>query len=188
MDMESLDDFFSEFSEGMMAILAGVVIIITIWFLIETVIPLWSDKTILLVYAFVLLFVGVLAPIAFYISELTVWPDLVGKLITGIAIAIFIVLIIQVVTSHGSSELPEIVFSGLLGLSSSLLMTRGVLVPLLGTERYLERSETFEEDLEEMEENDHEDQLERDFKYNTEKDEEDTFDEEKYPEEENEPW
>jgi len=188
MDVESLDDYFSEFSESILAILAGVVIIITIWFFIEAVIPLWSDNSILLIYAFVLLFVGVIAPIAFYISELTLWPDLVGKLITGITGAIFLVLIIQVITSHDSSKLPEIVFSGLLGLSSSLLLTRGVLVPLLGTETYLERSETFEEGLEETEESDHEEQIERDFEPNTEGDEEEILDGKKFPEEENEPW
>ncbi len=192
--MMDTDKFFSKFSEGILAILAGISIIITISFFVYVVGQFLPDKQWLFVFSLIAVIVGVIAPISFYISELTVWPDLLGKLITGITIALLAVLLVNVYLSYEVGELLRVFLSGILGLFSSLLLVRGVLVPLYGSEVEFESSETIEESFEE----DFEDQMEEDFSTEEESDFEESSvnesfpdqkeDEEKFPEEENEPW
>ncbi len=192
MDME---DFFSESSEGLLAILAGIAIIITISFFVYVVGQHIPDEPILFVFPLVAVIVGALAPISFYISELTTWPDLIGKLVTGITIAILVVLIINMNMSYEVSDLIEVLLSGVLGLSSSLLLVRGVLVPIYGEEMEFESSgssresfgESFDEEIEEDFETEEEDMIEERGSVEDVSTENES-EEEKFPEEENEPW
>ncbi len=177
MDIENI---LSRYSDELLAIFSGIVIIFTIYFFLTVVVPLWSEKSSLVIFSLITLIVGVIIPLSFYISDVTVWPDPVGKMITGISIAIFLILVIHISLSYGTSNLGEVLFSGLLGLSSSLLLVRGVLVPMMGVELEYEGSieeENFEVDDHETNKDEEEPDL---FKEETE--------DEKFIGEEDEPW
>jgi len=194
MDMESLDDILSEFSEGVYALVSGIVIIITIIFFIYAVVPLYEHHSFLVLLSFLSFLVCFSAPIFFRLSEITLIPEVVGWLLAGISIALFGWIIF-----HGGYYLDEGVFSlqyivpcGLFGFASSLPLTKGVLLPLFG-EGELGTFGTdldIEDEFEETEESDYEEQIERDFEENAGRrdEEEEALDEKKFLEEENEPW
>ncbi len=207
MDWENLDDAFSEFSDGMLALLSGIAIIITITFIIYEVWPLLSDQRMIFVFSISALIVSVVASISFYLSSITMLPDVVGKLITGLTVAIFGVILFHVSRTYGISSLPEIVLLGFLGFASALPLAKGVLVPLLGEDTTFEVSGSDEEEFEDIEEEELEgiEGDEDEFEYEIEEDIEGDEDEFEYeidevgedaeePEEEedfsqeNEPW
>ncbi len=132
MDTEAMDDFFSDFSEGMLALVSGIAIIITITFFIYEIIPLFSDEPMVFTFSIFSLIVCVAASISFYLSDITLLPDVVGKLITGLSITIFAVILFHIGNSYGISALPEVVLIGLLGFVSALTLSKGVLIPLFG--------------------------------------------------------
>ena len=192
MDMESLDDLFSEFSEGIYALVSGIVIIITIIFFIYAVVPLYEHHFLIVLLSFLSFLVCFSAPIFFRLSDITLIPEVVGWLLAGISFALFGWVIFHggYYLDEGVLSLQYIIPSGLFGFASSLPLTKGVLLPLFGGGEleHFETERDIEEDLEGTEESDQEGQIEREFEPNDEKDEEDTLDEEKYLEEENEPW
>ncbi len=191
MDLESLDELFSEFSEGIFALISGISIIITVIFFIYAVLPLYENHAFIVLLSFLALLVCFSAPIFFQLSEITLVPEVLGWLLAGISIALF-----GWVIFHGGYyvdvlSLQYIIPSGLLGLASSLPLTKGVLLPLFGGGglEVLESDSEVDEDLEELEEGDDEGQIERDFDESTDGyEEESTLDEERFPEEEDEPW
>ncbi|MFW5945513.1 MAG: hypothetical protein ACOCSJ_02825 [Candidatus Natronoplasma sp.] len=191
MDLESLDELFSEFSEGIYALMSGISIIITVIFFIYAVIPLYDNYAFIVLLSSLALLVCFGAPIFFQLSEMTLVPDVVGWLLAGISIALFGWVIFHGAYYVDILSLQYIIPSGLLGLASSLPLTKGVLLPLFGEGEFevLETESEVDEDLEELEESDDEGQIERDFEERTGGyEEEDTLDDEKFPEEDNEPW
>jgi len=197
MDIESLDDFFSEYSEEVFALLSGIVIIITIIFFIYGVRPLWDPHSLIVLLSLLSFLVCFSAPIFFRLSDMTLVPDVVGWLLGGVSIALF-----GWVIFHGGYYLREVVLtfqyivpSGIFGFLSSFPLTKGVFIPLFGEGDLSafgiesEDEEDFEEEFEETEESEEEGQIERDFEESTGRyEEKDTLDEEKFPEEDNEPW
>lgn len=182
MDLERV---LSKYSQELLAIFSGIVIIFTIWFFIYQVTPLWSENRWLVVFSLVALIMGVIIPTSFYISEITLWPDPVGKLITGISIAIFIILINQVSISYGTTHIGEVLFTGLLGLSSSLLTVRGVLVPMFGIEYEKKEDTEMKAESHVEEKSDEEPDL---FEEEDEVEEKRHEEDEKFLQEKDEPW
>jgi len=195
MNFESIDDLFSEFSEGMLALMSGIAIIITITFFIYEIGPLFSEERTIFMFSIFALIVCIVSSISFYLAEITLLPDVIGKLLTGLTITIFAVILFHVGRSYGISSLPEIVFIGFLGFVSALTLTRGVLVPLFGEEMFLEMSETDEDefsDIDEIEDvGEDEKGMEPAFSEDTEEDEDLEMKGSKNeddPSQENEPW
>ncbi len=184
-----IDDFFIEFSTGTCAFLGGVAAILTGTFLIYNVLPLvGTEHTDIFFYSMGALVLGIFSPLLFYLSDLADIPDAIGKISSGSALTVLIVIVYHVGRTQDLGKwgfpLPEIILSGLLGLMTSLLFTRGVIVPTL-TEEPLGESGWELEEGEEFEEDDFE---EEEFEDESIEDEEFEEDSEKFPEEENEPW
>ncbi len=191
MDLEDLDEIFSEFSEGTLALVSGISIIITIIFFIYAVIPLYENHAFIVLLSFLALVVCFSAPVFFRLADITIVPDVLGWLLAGVSIAIFGWIIFHGGYYVDVFSLQYIIPSGLFGFASSLPLTKGVLLPLFGEGEFetFKTDEGMGEDFEDMEEETYEDQIERDFEEDTEdKDEKDIFDKEEYQEEENEPW
>lgn len=151
MDVEDLDDVFSESSEGLLALISGIAIIITITFFIYEIVPFFSDHPMIFLFSVSSLIVCVVSSISFYLSDITLLPDVLGKLITGLTITIFAVVLFHVGRTYGMSSLPEVVLIGFLGFASALPLARGVLIPLFGEGEVFEVSES-EEEFEDIEE------------------------------------
>ncbi len=186
MDMESLDEILSEFSEGTYALVSGISIIITIIFFIYAVVPLYENHAFLVLLSFLALIVCFFAPIFFRLADITLVPDVVGWLLAGVSIALFGWIIFHAGYYIDTLSLQYIIPSGLFGFASSLPLTKGVLLPLFGTGD-LETLET-EEDFEETEEDEYEGQIHQDFELDNEAEQDENLDEKKYLEKENEPW
>ncbi len=156
MDLEEIDEYLSDMSEGVMALISGIAIIITVTFFIYTIWPLWDQgEGGLFAFSIVALIVTILSSIGIYLSDITFLPDVIGKLLTGLTIAIFGVIIFHVANAYGAGALPEVVLMGLLGFASALPLTKGVLIPLFSEEDFVtigEDIDDFEEGYEEPEE------------------------------------
>jgi len=186
MDLEELDDYLSEFSEGTYALISGISIIITVIFFIYAVVPLYEDYAFIVLLSFLALLVCFCAPIFFRLADITLLPEVLGWLLAGIAIALFGWIIFHAGYYIDTLSLQYVIPSGLFGFASSLPLTKGVLLPLFGEGEL----GTFESELEvdeETEGEEYEDQIERGFE-DRDHDEGDTLEADKFPEEENEPW
>lgn len=146
MNLEDIDEFLSDMSEGVMALVSGVAIIITVTFFIYTVWPLWDQgEAGLFAFSIVALVVTIISSIGLYLSDITFLPDVLGKLITGLTAAIFGVVIFHVANTYGAGALPEVILMGFLGFASALPLTKGVLIPLLGEEEFMTTGEELED-------------------------------------------
>ncbi|GEM_PF-2027282 len=202
MGLEDVDEIFSEVSEEVLALVSGIAIIITIIFFIYAVVPLYEDHSTIVLFSLLSLIVCFAGPVLFRLPEMSSVPEVVGWMMTGITIAGFAWIIFHVGNYIDLLGLKVIIPSGLLGFASSLPLTQGVLLPLLGEgmfemfETDMEEDEFEEEEFEEdeFEEDEFESDLEEDFDEIDEVGdtfeepvEEDTFEE---PEEEEDegPW
>ncbi len=175
MDLEDIENLFSDVSEGVQALISGVALIITLIFFVYAVIPIYGDHPNVVLFSLLSLLVCFLAPFFFRLPDMTLVPDVLGWLLTGIAIAIFGWIIFHAGYYIDILSLGYILPSGLLGFASSLPLTEGVLIPLYGGEV----TGTFKEDLE-AEEDEFEDEFESDFEEDFGEDEveEETFEDE----------
>ncbi len=164
MGLEKIDEVLSDMSEGILALVSGIAIIITITFIIYEVGPLLDDKSGIFAFSLISLLVCVVSSISFYLSDITLLPDVGGKLITGLTLALFGVILFHVGNTYGASELPVVILTGSLGFASSLPLVKGVLIPVFGDEAYLdtEEDESFETDFETGLEEDIEEDVEKD--------------------------
>ncbi|MBS3789807.1 MAG: hypothetical protein KGY66_02720 [Candidatus Thermoplasmatota archaeon] len=132
MDLKEIDEIFSEFSEEVLALVSGIAMIITVIFFIYAVMPLYGDHAIFFWFSLLALLVCFTIPIFFRLSDLTLVPEVVSWLLTGITIAIFGWIIFHAGYYENIRSLSYIIPSGLLGFASSFPLTKGVLVPLVG--------------------------------------------------------
>ncbi len=158
MDLESIEGYFSE---GTLALMSGVAIIVTITFFIYEIIPLFSDRPMIFMFSVIALIVCVISSISFYLFEITLLSDVIGKLLTGLTVTIFAVILFHVGRAYGISSLPEVALIGFLGFASTLPLTRGVLIPLFGHGVSESSGKEFEE-IDEIDE-DEDDELEPDI-------------------------
>ncbi len=131
MDLDDLD-IFSRFSTGTFALVSGLAIIGIITYMIYVIIPI-PDNTVLLfsVLTFVL---GILIPVLFFMEDLVGVMDIVGKLLTGITVAV-----IGWITYHGSTALElngtdlslYIVLPAVFTFLTSLILVKGVIISLM---------------------------------------------------------
>ncbi|MBS3816827.1 MAG: hypothetical protein KGY76_04620 [Candidatus Thermoplasmatota archaeon] len=156
MDLESIDEIFSDTPENVLALVSGIAIIITVIFFIYAVIP----HSGIILFSFLSLLICFSAPIFFRLSDMTIIPDVVGWLLTGVAIAGYGWIIFHVGYYVDVLSLKFVIPSGLLGFASGQPLTRGVLIPLFGGGGYgtvgsdveIEEEEEFEEGEEDLEE------------------------------------
>ncbi|MEF8874591.1 MAG: hypothetical protein V5A88_07985, partial [Candidatus Thermoplasmatota archaeon] len=135
MDLEEIDELFSEVSEEILALVSGIAIIITVIFFIYAVAPLYEVYSDIVLFSFLSLLVCFSAPIFFRLPDMSAVPDVVGWMLTGVTIAGFGWIIFHVGYYIDVLGLKLIIPSGLLGFASSLPLTQGVLIPLLGEGR-----------------------------------------------------
>ncbi len=151
MELKKIEDIFSEMSEGLQALISGVVLIITAIFLIYAVFPIYGDHPIIVLFSILALVVCFLAPVFFRLPEMTLVPDVVGWLLTGVSIAIFGWIIFHGGYFIDIVSLRYIFPAGLLGFASSIPLTEGVLLPLYGersAHMFQEEEDEFEEEFE----------------------------------------
>lgn len=199
MKFGELEEVFSEVSEGVQALLSGISIIIAIIFFIYAVFPLYGEHTNIVLFSILSLFVCFSAPLFFRLPKMSMLPEVIGWLLTGITLAAFGWIIFHATYYIAFSSLGYIVPSGLFGFASSLPLTKGVLMPLYGGER--SESYDIEEEEEEEFEEEFDEEFESDFDEGLEEseEEEETFEEtgqvetsfdeqEEFEEEDEGPW
>ncbi|MFW5907154.1 MAG: hypothetical protein ACOCTR_02215 [Candidatus Natronoplasma sp.] len=180
MDLGDISDPFSDMSEEVLALLSGVAMIITFIFFTYAIVPLYGDHSWVVWFSLLSLFVCFGVPIFLNLSDITLVPDMVGWLLSGIMLALFGWIIFHAGYYEDVLSLQYIIPSGLLGFSSSYPLTKGVLVPLLGEGAWdvFESEEEFEE--EELEE---EEEFDEEFEEEEELEEFEEFEEEGFEEE-----
>ncbi|MFP4000665.1 MAG: hypothetical protein ACLFU5_02045 [Thermoplasmata archaeon] len=174
MDLSGIEDLFSEISEGLLALISGIAIIITVIFFVYAIIPLYGDQNSIVWFSLLSLLVCFLTPVFFRTPDMSTVPDVLGWLMAGITIALFGWMVFHTGYYINFSGLGYIIPSGLLGFASGLPLTEGVLIPLFSGEglRAFEFSGKSEKD---EDEEDFEEEFAEEFKEDEE--EEDTFEE-----------
>jgi len=166
-DLEDLDIFY-KYDAGTFSLISGMFMIATVTYIIYAVSPKATDSTIFY-YSLVSLILMVATPLLFYLSNLIEFSEIVGKFSSGLCLAGFGTLLY-----HGARYLdigswfypiPRIFLTGVLGFITSFLFVRGVAVQMVeGSEDWIKLDEEGEEEIEESD------------------------DEDKFLEEEDEPW
>ncbi|MFO7792244.1 MAG: hypothetical protein R6W73_04575 [Candidatus Saliniplasma sp.] len=169
-DLEDLDIFY-KYDTGTFALISGMFMIATATYIIYGVSPKVTGETIFY-YAMAALTLTVLTPILFYLSALIEFSEIVGKFSSGITLAVFGTLIYHMTQSIEIGEwlypIPRIIVTGILGFATSFLFVRGVAVQMReDSGSWIEDEEDLAEDVEP---------------------EEDIEEEDKFLEEEDEPW
>ncbi len=173
--MVDLDDIniFEKYDSGTFALISGMFMIATATYIIYFVSPKAIDNTSVFYYAMISLVLTVFTPVLFYMSTLVDFSEIIGKFLSGITLAVFGTLIYHVSQEMDIGTwfypIPRILLTGIFGFITSFLFIRGVAVQKIEENEEwieMEEEEEFEEDIleEEIEKND------------------------KFPEEEDEPW
>lgn len=190
--MLDLEEFniFNKYSMETFALVSGMALIGTGAYLFYVIYPLYPHSPFL--YSFLGLAMCALAPLMFYLSELTDTSSIMGKFISGITLASFLTMLFQVTRERtltfGEHYFPftEIFLTGLFSGITSFLLVRGVVVPILEKEEYKTEDEIELEEDEFLEEEDEYTAEESGTKDYTE--EESLEEDDKFIDEEDEPW
>lgn len=189
LDLEELNPF-EKYSIGTFALVSGMAIIGTGAYFFYVILPLYPHNP----FLFSLLGLGMcaLAPLMFYLSELTDTSSVLGKFISGSTIAGFATLLFQVtrerslIFAEHYYPFTEILLTGVFSGITGFILVRGVIVPLLEKEEYGTEAEVELEEDEFLEEEDEYIVEESDTKDYTE--DEVPEDDDKFIDEEDEPW
>ncbi len=170
-DLDDLD-IFDKYDPGTFALISGMFMIATATYIIYFVTPRATGDSMIFYYSMISLTLTAFTPILFYISSLIKFSEIIGKFSSGITLAVFGTLLYHVTQSMTIGDwldpIPRIFFTGIFGFITSFLFVRGVAVPSVeDREEWIELKD--DEDLEYEEE-------------------EEGIDEEKFLEEEDEPW
>lgn len=191
-ELEDLN-IFNKYSMETFALVSGMAIIGTGAYLFYVIYPLFTGDKSAFFFSLLGLAMCALAPLMFYLSELTDISSIVGKFIAGVTIAGFLTLLYQVsrvrtlIVSKHYYPLLEILLTGIFSGITSFFLVRGVIVPILEKEEYGTEDEMELKEDEFLEENDDEYIAEESgTKDYTE--EESLKEDDKFIDEEDEPW
>lgn len=199
MDLDDLD-IFSQYSVGTFALISGMAIIGTITYFIYVIFPYTNDP--IFFYSVIPFGLGILIPPFFFLDDLTETSDIFGKFLAGTVVAVMVWIAFHSGT-QANLDLSNlefvklIVLPGIFTFITSLLLFRGVAVPLIEEGRFgggsgeWEGIEFDEEDEEEFEES----EIEKADKSTPKKKKQrgtkqysDDSDEDLFPEEREESW
>ncbi|MFO7991277.1 MAG: hypothetical protein R6U61_03160 [Thermoplasmata archaeon] len=130
MDLYDLD-IFERYSTGTFALISGMAIIGTVTYFIYVIMGLEQWVFFYSVLAFIL---GVFIAPFFFLEDLTGSSDIIGKFLSGVVAAAIVWIGYQSGTSQNLSGIEltlYIVLPAIFTFITSLLLTRGVLVPMI---------------------------------------------------------
>lgn len=191
LDLEDIN-LFNKYSMETFALVSGMAIIGTGAYLFYVIYPLFTGDKSAFFFSLLGLAMCALAPLMFYLSELTDISSIAGKFIAGVIIAGFATLLFQVTRERtlifGQHYYPfiEILLTGVFSGITSFFLVRGVIVPILEKEEYETEDEL---ELEEDEFLEEEDEYISKEAGTVDYSEDDSHDEDdKFIDEEDEPW
>jgi len=165
MDLDDLD-IFSRYSVGTFALISGMAIIGSITYFIYVIFG--HVNTSLFFYSVIPFGLGILIPPFFFLEDLTEISDIFGKFLSGTVVAVMVWIAFHAGTQAGlgltSFEFVKfIVLPGIFTFITSLLLFRGVAVPLIEEREFGDSGgwtgiELGEEDEEEFEDEDFEEE------------------------------
>ncbi len=132
-DMDDLDIFY-KYDAGTFSLISGMFMIITVTYIIYAVSPKATDTTVFY-YSIIGMALMVAAPVLFYISAIIEFHEILGKFSSGICLAAFGTLIYHVTQYFDIGSwlypVPRIFVTGVLGFITSFLFVRGVGVQMV---------------------------------------------------------
>ena len=163
MDLDDLD-IFSRYSVGTFALISGMAIIGSITYFIYVIFG--HVNTSLFFYSVIPFGLGILIPPFFFLEDLTETSDIFGKFLSGTVVAVMVWIAFPAGTQAGSGLtslefVNFIVLPGIFTFITSLLVFRGVAVPLIEEKEFGDSGgwtgiELEDEDEEEFEDEDFE--------------------------------
>ncbi len=133
MDLDDLN-IFDRYSTSTFALVLGMAIIGTITYIIYVIAPLYADERPVFFISLLVMIFGIFIPISFFLEMiLDVIPDVVGKFISGALPAVIAWTLYHANTSEGvggGGLVLFIVLPALFTILTSLIMVRGVIIPL----------------------------------------------------------
>lgn len=133
MDLDDLN-IFDRYSTSTFALVLGMAIIGTITYIIYVIAPLYADDRPVFFISLLVMIFGIFIPVSFFLEMiLDVIPDVVGKFVSGVLVAGIVWTLYHANTSEGvggGGLTLFIVLPALFTILTSLIMVRGVIIPL----------------------------------------------------------
>ncbi len=149
MDLDDLN-IFENFSTGTFALALGMGLIGTITYIIYILGPLYGDDRSVFLLSFLVIILGVFIPFSFFVEMLfDDIPDVVGKFLAGLLFAAIVWTSYHTSSSEGVGGwglVKYMVLPALFSILNSLILFRGVVIPITEESDYVVDWDEDEED------------------------------------------